>query len=106
MDIVALTTSFFISVPFNGVSVTDLTNPGIFTAAFANAASTDVGFDNTRAWVTGGVLFINMQGISTVTGGLAQTDFTTGSVPEPGSLMLLGSGILGVLGTMRRKLAL
>jgi|SRR5271157_313357 len=107
VDIVAITSSFWIATAFNGVSVTDLTNPGIFTSALADAASTDPGFDNSRVWVTGGVLFINMEGISTVTGGLARTDFTTGTpTPEPGSLLLLGSGFLGVLGTMRRKLSL
>jgi len=30
-------------------------------------------------------------------------NFTTSSVPEPGSLVLLGSGLLGAMGVMRRK---
>lgn len=29
---------------------------------------------------------------------------TTGTVPEPGSIMLFGSGILGLVGMLRRKL--
>jgi len=29
----------------------------------------------------------------------------TGSVPEPGSLILMGTGLLGLGGTVRRKLS-
>jgi len=35
---------------------------------------------------------------------LGNTTTTTGSVPEPSSIMLLGSGILGLAGVLRRKL--
>jgi len=33
-----------------------------------------------------------------------QTTTTTNTVPEPGSILLLGSGVLGVAGMLRRKL--
>jgi len=43
----------------------------------------------------------------TVLGGSTSTTTTTtttGTVPEPSSIMLLGSGILGLVGVLRRKL--
>jgi hypothetical protein len=36
--------------------------------------------------------------------GTTTTTTTTGTTPEPSSIMLFGSGILGLAGTMRRKL--
>jgi hypothetical protein len=36
--------------------------------------------------------------------GSSSTTTTTGTVPEPGSILLLGSGVLGMAGVLRRKL--
>ena len=33
-----------------------------------------------------------------------QANFGTSAVPEPGTLIMLGSGVLGVAGVLRRKL--
>ena len=40
----------------------------------------------------------------TVLGGTSSTTGTTQTVPEPSSIMLFGSGILGLAGVLRRKL--
>ncbi|MGB8769522.1 MAG: PEP-CTERM sorting domain-containing protein, partial [Candidatus Korobacteraceae bacterium] len=44
----------------------------------------------------------------TITGGSTTTSSTTtsttGTTPEPSSIMLFGSGILGLAGVLRRKL--
>ncbi len=40
----------------------------------------------------------------TLTGSATTTTTTTGTTPEPSSIMLFGSGILGLAGVLRRKL--
>ena len=103
VDFTALRDSSFLTANFNGVSVQDLTNSSAFSSAFADAASNVVGFDNTRISIVGGLLYINMEGLSTPDPSLARTDFSGSSVPEPGSLLLLGTGALGIVGTLRKK---
>ena len=39
----------------------------------------------------------------TILGSTGSTSTTTGTTPEPGTLMLFGSGALGLLGVLRRK---
>jgi hypothetical protein len=104
VDMVALRDSFFQSAEFNGVSVQDLTNPNAFTSASVDAATTVVGFDDSRVSIVGGLLYINYQGLDTPQDSLARVDFSgQTTTPEPTSLLLLGSGILGAAGTLRKK---
>ena len=37
-------------------------------------------------------------------GGITGLSYTTSTTPEPGTLIMLGTGILGLAGTLRRKL--
>ena len=49
---------------------------------------------------SGVILYTAIAGTETGTLGVAQNFFAT---PEPGSLLLMGTGILGIAGAFRRK---
>ena len=42
--------------------------------------------------------------VSWLDGGLTGLSYNTSTIPEPGTLIMLGTGILGLAGTLRRKL--
>jgi hypothetical protein len=44
--------------------------------------------------------------VSWLDGGLTGLSYNTSTVPEPGSMMLLGSGVVGLAGLLRRKVSL
>jgi PEP-CTERM motif len=89
---------------FNGVSVQDITNPSAFTGFSVDAATTIGGFNLSDIAISGGLLYINYEGLPAPTGALAQVDFTSSaSVPEPGTLPLLTVGLLGAAGIFRRR---
>jgi hypothetical protein len=56
-------------------------------------------------WVSNGGLTFNGTGVANdVTDGYWGANFGWAPTPEPGSLMLLGSGVVGLAGVLRRKL--
>lgn len=72
---------------FPGLTITSVSYSSNFTG--------DWGWDANDVWV-------NWQGLTPDAS--SYVNFQFGSVPEPGSLVLLGSGVLGAAGLLRRKL--
>lgn len=81
-------------------------DPMIFAGMLAGEGISNVNGPNVvllqNAWIAGGVLTD-----PTFTTGDTMSyfgpNFTYSSVPEPGTLVLLGSGLLGAMGVIRRK---
>jgi hypothetical protein len=89
---------------FNGFEYSGLT----FTSGSligVSLATNIVGLSAADVSISGGDIFINYQGLSTTSaaGGPVYATLTL-QTPEPGSLLLLSMGLLGLLGMTRRKL--
>jgi PEP-CTERM motif len=80
---------------FNGPIFT-LLSPGPLgiTGASVDAATTMVGFDDSRVSFTSDQILVNWNGLSYVDGTIVKINFTF--VPEPTSLALLGTAIVGM----------
>ncbi len=69
--------SSFDSAQFNGISVTDLTNPSAFTGALVGVTTDISAFGLSDVSESSGALFLNFQGLLTPVGAYARTGFFT-----------------------------
>ena len=70
-----------------------------------NPASTFVAFGTSALTLSGDTLYVNFANLFVPNGSTLSLDLTgvVSSTPEPSSLLLLGSGVLGLAGVFRRK---
>ncbi len=87
----------------DGVTVTAYDSMGDVLATFNGAPVSGADSEFTLD-PEGGIYFITLSDVDGNPDSLIADDLTFTETPEPGSLLLLGTGVLGLLGTMRRKL--
>jgi hypothetical protein len=91
----------FTSADFNGYGLV-VNSGGTAITGVSIAFNNISGFDLSRVTFDATDVWINLQGLTTSPG--EALDLNLQFVPEPGSIALLGSGLIAAFGVVRRKL--
>ena len=97
--------STFSTVPFNGFRVRDTNGTIPAIAGFSIDSSTIPGLDASRVSFDADNLFVNLQGLNTTSGqsSVINVQFAGAAAPEPGTLPLVGMGLLTGAGVFSRR---
>ena len=91
----------FTSADFNGYGLV-VNSGGTAITGVSIAFNNISGFDLSRVTFDGTDVWINLQGLTTSPG--EALDLSLQFVPEPGSIALMGTGLIAAFGVVRRRL--
>ena len=88
----------------NGLAIDLLSGP-VFSNVTINPSTNMVGFDVSRFSFTGTQIQVDWENLSFNSDTIVKLDVTTGGpvIPEPSSLLLVGSGLAGLVAARRRR---
>jgi hypothetical protein len=80
---------------YNGIAI-DLVSGSSFTSVSIDSATNMAGFDASHVSFTGNQIQVDWHGLPFDTSTIVKLDVGTSTVPEPASLLLLGTGLAGI----------
>jgi len=90
---------------YNGIDLLFSGGPSI-TSVSIDPATNMAGFNTSFLYFTGSEIQVDWHTLPFDSGTIVKLDLNGTTTPEPGSLVLLGSGLLAVAGVLRRRLSL